>query len=335
MKPIVGITMGDPAGIGPEVVLKALARPEIYRMARPIVIGDLSIMKRDSRLLGLDVGVEPIDGVERAEFKPGQVEVLSVSDVDLTGLEYGRVDPRAGEAAVNSVFKAIDLALAEKLDAIVTAPLNKEAMQLAGFKYPGHTEILAEKTGAEDFSLMLVANKLRVIHVTTHISMRQALVLIEKDRVLRYIRLAQRTMAMLGIANPRIAVAGLNCHAGEHGLFGEEDISEIEPAVRAARDEGIDASGPWPPDTVFYRAGRGEFDIVVAMYHDQGHIAVKMLGLDAGVNMTAGLPIIRTSVDHGTAFDIAGRGVADDGSMMAAIQLAVDMALRKNSGASD
>ncbi len=335
MKPIVGITMGDPAGIGPEVVLKALARPEIYQMARPIVIGDLSIMKRDSRLLGLDVGVEPIDGVERAEFKPGQVEVLSASDVDLTGLEYGRVDPRAGEAAVNSVFKAIDLALAEKLDAIVTAPLNKEAMQLAGFKYPGHTEILAEKTGAEDFSLMLVANKLRVIHVTTHISMRQALALIEKDRVLRYIRLAQRTMAMLGAASPKVAVAGLNCHAGEHGLFGEEDIREIEPAVRAARDEGIDASGPWPPDTVFYRAGRGEFDIVVAMYHDQGHIAVKMLGLDAGVNMTAGLPIIRTSVDHGTAFDIAGRGVADDGSMMAAIQLAVDMALRKNSGASD
>ncbi len=173
MKPIVGITMGDPAGIGPEVVLKALARPEIYQMARPIVIGDLSIMKRDSRLLGLDVGVEPIDGVERAKFRSGQVEVLSASDVDLTGLEYGRVDPRAGEAAVNSVFKAIDLALAEKLDAIVTAPLNKEAMQLAGFKYPGHTELLAEKTGPEDFSLMLVPNKLRVIPVTTPTPMRR------------------------------------------------------------------------------------------------------------------------------------------------------------------
>ena len=289
-------------------------------MARPIVIGDLSIMKRDSRLLGLDVGVEPIDGVERAEFKPGQVEVLSVSDVGLTGLEYGRVDPRAGEAAVKSVFKAIDLALAEKLDAIVTAPLNKEAMQLAGFKYPGHTEILAEKTGAEDFSLMLVADKLRVIHVTTHVSMRQALSLIEKSRVIKYIRLAQRQMAMLGIANPKMRWPASIAMPASTACSAKRISGKSSRPSRQPGTKGIDASGPWPPDTVFYRAGRGGFDIVVAMYHDQGHIAVKMLGLDAGVNMTAGLPIIRTSVDHGTAFDIAGRGVADDGSMMAAIR---------------
>ena len=329
MKPIIGITMGDPAGIGPEVVLKALAKPEVYELSRPVVIGDPSVMKRDALLLGLDVEVESIGSIERAQFKSGRVEVLSPNEFRLAALEYGRVDPRAGRAAVESVFAAIELALAGKLDAIVTAPLNKEAMQLAGFKYPGHTEILAEKTGAEDYSLMLVGDKLRVIHVTTHVSMRQALALIEKSRVIKYIRLAKRTMAMLGVASPRIAVAGLNCHAGEHGLFGDEDARDIEPAVKAAQDEGIDASGPWPPDTVFYRAGRGEFDIVVAMYHDQGHIAVKMLGLDAGVNMTAGLPIIRTSVDHGTAFDIAGRGVADDGSMVAAIRLAVEMAARK------
>ncbi len=325
--------MGDPAGIGPEVVLKALARPEIYRSSRPFVIGDPSVIKRDARLLGLSFEVQPIDSVERAQFKSGLVEVLSAGDVDLTGLEYGRVHPRAGRAAVESVFAAIDLAVAKKLDAIVTAPLNKEAMQSAGFSYPGHTEILAEKTGSEDYSLMLVADRLKVIHVTTHVSMRQALSLIEKSRVIKYISLAQRTMAMLGTSEPRIAVAGLNCHAGEHGLFGDEDAREIEPAVRTAQAEGIDASGPWPPDTVFYRANSGEFDIVVAMYHDQGHIAVKMLGLDAGVNMTAGLPIIRTSVDHGTAFDIAGRGIADEGSMVAAIQLAVDMALRKKSQA--
>ena len=327
--------MGDPAGIGPEVVLKTLARPEVYKLSRPIVIGDSSVIARDARLLGLSIEVEPLDNVERAKFKSGQVEVLSSNDVELAALEYGRVDPRAGRAAVESVFAAIELALRGKLDAIVTAPLNKEAMQLAGFKYPGHTEILAEKTGAEDYSLMLVADKLRVIHVTTHVSMRQALALIDKCRVLRYIRLAQRTMATLGTASPVIAVAGLNCHAGEHGLFGDEDARDIEPAVRAAQDEGIEASGPWPPDTVFYRASRGEFDIVVAMYHDQGHIAVKMLGLDAGVNMTAGLPIIRTSVDHGTAFDIAGRGIADDGSMVAAIRLAVDMAVQKKRKSSE
>lgn len=329
MRPIIGITMGDPAGIGPEVVLKALARPETYDLARPIVIGDPSVMNRDARLLGLDVSIEPTESVEHATFKPGRVEVVPLDDTDLSGLEYGRVHPRAGRVAVESVFSAIELAVAGELDAIVTAPLNKEAMQSAGFKYPGHTEILAEKTGTEDFSLMLVADNLRVVHVTAHVSMRQALSLIEESRVLRYIRLAHRTMAMLGNASPKIAVAGLNCHAGEHGLFGEEDAREIEPAVRKAQDEGIHTSGPWPPDTVFYRANRGEFDIVVAMYHDQGHIAVKMLGLEAGVNMTAGLPIIRTSVDHGTAFDIAGRGVADEGSMVAAIRLAVEMVVQK------
>ncbi len=334
MIPIIGITMGDPAGIGPEVILKTLAQPEVYELCRPVVIGDLGVMERDNQLLRQGLFVNRTDSVERAKFKFGEVEVVQATTVDLAGLQYGKVDARAGRAAVEAVFKAIELAQAGQIDAIATAPLNKEAMQKAGYKYPGHTEILAEKTGAKDYSLMLVAGQLRVIHVTTHVAMRWALGLIEKDRVLRYVRLADRTMKSLGIARPRIAIAGLNCHAGEHGLFGDEEIEQIEPAVKIAQNEGINASGPWPPDTIFYRASKGEFDVVVAMYHDQGHIAVKMLGFEAGVNVTAGLPIIRTSVDHGTAFDIAGRGIADAGSMVAAIRLAVEMAEQKLAGLS-
>ncbi|MCL4488044.1 MAG: 4-hydroxythreonine-4-phosphate dehydrogenase PdxA, partial [Chloroflexi bacterium] len=213
-----------------------------------------------------------------------------------------------------------------KSAAIATAPLNKDALNQAGYHYPGHTEMLADLTGSKDFSLTLIAGKLRVIHVTTHVSMRRALDLVDQGRVARIIRLADRFCQYLGVPKPRVAVAGFNCHAGENGLFGTEEIEHIRPAIDEVRAEGVDVTGPWPGDTIFYRASRGEFDIVVAMYHDQGHIPVKMLGFEAGVNTTAGLPIIRTSVDHGTAFDIAWQGRASHGSMVEAVKLAANLA---------
>jgi 4-hydroxythreonine-4-phosphate dehydrogenase len=224
------------------------------------------------------------------------------------------------------VIKATELALAGKIEAIATAPLNKDALNQAGYHYPGHTEMLADLTGSKDYSLTLIAGKLRVIHVTTHVSMRRAIDLVDRQRVSRIIRLADRFCRYLGVATPRVAVAGFNCHAGENGLFGTEEIEHIRPAIEDACADGIDATGPWPGDTIFYRASRGDFDVVVAMYHDQGHIPVKMLGFEAGVNTTAGLPIIRTSVDHGTAFDIAGQGRASHGSMVEAVKLAAYLA---------
>jgi len=325
-RPIIGLTMGDPAGIGPEVVVKAMNEPDLYASCRPLAIGDESTFRAAvSRLgLGLDVRVaaEPDDG----QYQPGILDVYQATTADLTAIQPGVVQPAAGKAAAECVIAATQLALAGKIDAMATAPLNKDALNQAGYHYPGHTEMLADLTDTTDYSLTLIAGKLRVIHVTTHVSMRRALDLVDRGRVLRIISLADRFCRYLGVEAPRVAVAGFNCHAGENGLFGNEEIEQIRPAIEEARGDGIDASGPWPGDTIFYRASKGEFDIVVAMYHDQGHIPVKMLGFEAGVNTTAGLPIIRTSVDHGTAFDIAGKGIASHGSMLEAVRLATSLA---------
>ena len=324
--PLVAVTMGDPAGIGPEIVARTFSEPDFRDGSRVIVIGDANIMSRAVSLLGLPLGVNVISEPGDARFEQEMIDLIPASELP-DDLPFGTLDARAGDAAFRYVERAIGLALEGKVDAVATAPLNKEAMHLAGHKYPGHTEILAELTGTKDYAMMLVTEDLRVIHISTHVALREAIERVEPERELAVIRLAHETLRRIGVENPRIAVAGLNPHAGENGLFGTEDAERIKPAVEEARGEGIDASGPHPPDTVFSRAKKGESDMVVVQYHDQGHIPVKLLGFESGVNVTVGLPFFRTSVDHGTAFDIAGSGKADHKSMRAAINLARELAL--------
>ncbi|EIW19301.1 MULTISPECIES: 4-hydroxythreonine-4-phosphate dehydrogenase PdxA [Pelosinus] len=326
MKPILGITMGDAAGIGPEIIVKALAAKEIYEIARPVVFGDKKIMERAIGIVGADVTCQSVQDVALAGRTYGIIDVVDLDNLPLD-LPFAQVDGRAGKAAYEYIEKAVVYALKAQIHAIVTAPLNKEALNLGGCHYPGHTEILGALSGQKDYSMMLVGGALKVIHVTTHVPLRKACDLVKKDRVLRVIRLANDTLKMMGIEKPRIAVAGLNPHSGEHGLFGTEDELEITPAVDAAKVMGMDVTGPVPPDTVFYQAAiRERFDIVVVMYHDQGHIPIKVLGFETGVNVTVGLPFIRTSVDHGTAFDIAGKGIADGKSMTESLLLGAKMA---------
>jgi 4-phospho-D-threonate 3-dehydrogenase / 4-phospho-D-erythronate 3-dehydrogenase len=325
-RPLLGITMGDPAGIGPEVALKALRHTDVYGRCRPLLIGDRRILDRaaawlEQPALGYEIVGEPAGG----RYAAGTVALLDLGNAAPDACPIGYVGAAAGRAAVEYVFRACDLALAGAVDAVVTAPLNKEAMNLAGFHFAGHTELLAERTGAQRVSMLLVGPQLRIVHVSTHISLEDAIRRVTHERVAAVIDLAYESCRALGIAAPRIAVAGLNPHASEGGLFGDQEAREIVPAIRAARARGLDVSDPQPPDTVFLRAVKGAYDIVVAMYHDQGHIPMKLLAFDSGVNVSVGLPIIRTSVDHGTAFDIAGSGKASEASMLAAIEVAVQM----------
>ncbi len=307
-KPI-AITMGDPAGIGPEIIAKLAAGPD-RPDASLLVIGDEGAMARALAEVGA---------------APGAVTVLQVGDYLPADLPVGEINARAGAAAFAYIRRGIDLALAGEVRALVTAPISKEALRLAGIGYPGHTEILADRCGVADFAMMLANDELRVLLVSIHLSLREAIAAVTPESELRAIRLADLACRAFGVAAPRVAVAGLNPHAGENGLFGREEQEIIAPAVAAARREGIDASGPWPGDTIFMRARRGDFDIVVAQYHDQGLIPVKYLGVDKGVNITVGLPFVRTSVDHGTAFDIAGKGVADPASLAEAVRVAMAM----------
>lgn len=324
--PRLAVTMGDPAGIGPEIVLKALTCPDIRRLCAPTVYGDVAWMRRTAQEIRPDVRIEEETDYWRAPESSGDREgtvwVRQATHADLGRVIYGAISAEAGRAAAESVIAAAGAAMGGKTDALVTAPLHKEAIALAGFSYPGHTELLAAVTGTERYGMLLVADALRVVHVSTHVALREAVARVRAGRVLECIRLGEAGCRMLGIAAPRIAVAALNPHAGEGGLFGTEEEREIAPAVRLAQQEGRDVTGPYPPDTVFARAVRGEFDLVVAMYHDQGHIPVKLHGFDTGINMTLGLPVLRVSVDHGTAFDIAGRGVASERSLSAALRLA-------------
>jgi len=318
----VGITMGDAAGIGPEIVVKACAQG---LNAPCVVYGDAGALRRAAAALGARLEVREIANVGQASGDAGRIEVMACGPALPPDLPHGKVSAAAGRAAYDYVCAAIDDAQAGRIRAIVTAPLNKQSMHEAGIDYPGHTEILAERSGTDDFAMMLANDELRVLLVTIHVALADVMARITPEAELTAMRLADRACRQMGIARPRVAVAGLNPHAGEGGKFGREDIDIIEPAIRQARDEGIDASGPWPGDTVFMRARRGEFDIVVAQYHDQGLIPVKYLGVDHGVNVTVGLPFVRTSVDHGTAFDIAGKGVADQASLIAAFDLALAM----------
>lgn len=326
--PIVGITMGDPAGVGPEVVMKALARADAYALCRPLVIGDARQLERARALLALKLDVVSIPGPEKAKFAQGTVEVIDLAPVP-ADLPYGKVSAAAGEAAYRYIERAVKLALDRSIDAICTAPINKEAMNAAGHRFPGHTELLAKLTGTKEVSLTLLAPKLRVIHVTAHIGLLDAIEKIDAALVERTIARGRELLMRSNPAEPRIGVCGINPHAGENGLFGRgEEEKKIVPAVAAARARGWMVDGPLPADSLFYLAARGDYDLVVAMYHDQGHGPVKAMGLEHGVNVTAGLPIVRTSVDHGTAFDIAGTGKADERSMIEALRQAAALAPR-------
>jgi 4-phospho-D-threonate 3-dehydrogenase / 4-phospho-D-erythronate 3-dehydrogenase len=326
LKPILGITMGDATGCGPEIIVKSLMEGQFYEMSRPVVIGDAKIMERAVKIVGASALVHRVTSMTGAGQTSGVIDVLDLNNLP-ADLPFAKVDARAGKAAYEYVAKGVELAMKNEIDAIVTAPLNKEAMNLGGYHYAGHTEILGALSGTKDYAMMLVGGPLRVIHVSTHVSLREACDRTKKTRVLKVIELADESCKLLGLVQPRVAVAGLNPHAGEGGLFGTEEIEEIIPAIEAAKEKGICVSGPIAPDTVFYRTAiKGHFDIVVCMYHDQGHIPMKVLSFETGVNVTVGLPFIRTSVDHGTAFGKAGKGTADCSSMNESLLLGAKMA---------
>ena len=324
-KPLLAITMGDPAGAGPEIVVKALDAPEVRPICRGLVVGDAGVMRAAVDIVGIPMELHVV--ASPREMKEGDrvLNVYDLKDVDLATLVRGRVSASAGKAAYDAVEKGTLLTLEGATDAVVTAPLNKDSLNQAGYHFPGHTQILAHLCGARDAVMMLTADSLRIVHVSTHVSLRDACDLVNKERILRVMQLGIDATKSMGVKNPRVVVPGLNPHSGEGGLFGKEEELHIIPAIEAARSQGIDVRGPLPPDTAFLRAYRGEFDLVIAMYHDQGHIPIKMVGFEKGVNVTLGLPIIRTSVDHGTVFGKAGKGTADPTSMIEAIKLAATM----------
>lgn len=332
-RPVIGITMGDAAGVGPEIIVKSLTHDEVYRQCRPLVIGDAARLRDAASRIGSAIEIRAIKTPDQAGFTPGIIDCI---DLDLipADLPYGAVSPIAGDAAYQYIARTVALTQQGQLDAICTAPLNKAALHAGGHLFPGHTELLAHLTGIEEVSMMLVTPKMKVIHVTTHLGIIDAISRIEPGLVQRTIERAHATLVRAGIDNPRIAVCGINPHAGENGLFGYgEEEEKIMPAINALRSRGWSVEGPLPADTLFFRAGRGDFDCVVAMYHDQGHGPVKVMGLEAGVNVTVGLPVIRTSVDHGTAFDIAGQGLADERSMLEALRQAVELASHQDTRA--
>lgn len=341
MKPIIGITMGDPASIGPEITVKALSDKAVYDRCRPLVVGDAGMLEKVRKLVGHEeLIIHGIADVTEAKFEYGTIDVIDMKLVDAEKLPIGQVSVEAGEAAFQYVVKVIELANAGKVDATVTNAFNKEAINLAGHHYSGHTEVYADYTGTKNYTMMLAFENVRVVHVSTHVSLREACDRVKKARVLDCIRIANEACIAMGIKEPKVGVAGLNPHSGEHGLFGKEEIEEIIPAIEEAKKEGILAEGPVPPDTIFSKERGGWYDIVVAMYHDQGHIPLKVLGFvynqkeqkwDAvsGVNITLGLPIIRVSVDHGTAFDQAGTGQASELSLINSIDYAIMFAKNK------
>ena len=338
-KPVLGISAGDPAGIGPEIAAKALANERVCNLAKLLVVGDAGAMKQAVDIAKVDLEVRAVSQVAHAQFQYGTMDVLDLDNVDVGSLEHGKVSALAGNAAFEAIKKVIDLAMNREIDGTVTGPINKEALNLAGHHFSGHTEIYAYFTKTQDYAMMLIDGNLRVVHVTTHVSLRQACDLVKKDRILRAIGLADDACKKLGIESPRIGVAALNPHASDGGLFGAEEENEIIPAIEVAKSSGILAEGPVPSDTLFSKLRGGLFDVAIAMYHDQGHIPVKLLGFiwneknnkwDSvrGINITLGLPIIRTSVDHGTAFDRAGKGTATPESLINAIEYAARMAAR-------
>jgi 4-hydroxythreonine-4-phosphate dehydrogenase len=327
-RPIIAVTMGDAAGIGPEIIMRALGHAELYQRCRPLVIGDARRLHLAGTVVASRLGLNALADPAGARFQAGTVDCIDLNLIP-EGLAWGKVSAIAGDAAFRYLERAVALALARDIDAICTAPLNKEALKAGGHEFPGHTEMLAALTGTAEVSMMLMTKTLRVIHVTTHIGLIDAIAAIEPGLVERTVRRGHAALLNAGLAHPRIGVCGINPHAGENGLFGRgEETSKIEPALKKLAAEGLAVEGPLPADTLFFRAQRGDFDLVVAMYHDQGHAPIKVLGIEAGVNVTVGLPVVRTSVDHGTAFDIAGTGKADERSLIEAIDQAVRLTAR-------
>lgn len=339
-KPIIGITMGDPASIGPEIALKAVLNPHIHEICKPLIVGDAEVFRNIARVLNIDAEINSIQQVSEAAFTLGKVDVFDLKNTDLSKVAFGEISAEAGNASFESVTKVIELALKGELDATVTGPINKKSVNEAGHHFAGHTEIYAHYTHTKKYAMLLVEDNMKVIHVSTHVSLRQACDLVKKERILEVIELLQNGLISLGETNLKIGVAGLNPHAGDSGLFGTEDDQEILPAVEEAKAKGYDVEGPVPADTLFSKAATGYYGGIVAMYHDQGHIPFKLTGfkwnaekkqMDSvkGVNITMGLPIIRTSVDHGTAFEIAGKGVASSDAMILAIESAVQLSKNK------
>ncbi|MBK6936905.1 MAG: 4-hydroxythreonine-4-phosphate dehydrogenase PdxA [Chitinophagaceae bacterium] len=339
-KPIIAITMGDPASIGPEIAVKALLKEEIHAACRPILVGDANVLGQIIIKLSLPAKVNAVSQVSDAKFEMGTIDVFDLNITDENKLEFGKIDAMCGEASFQAVKKAIELAMSKEVDATVTGPINKKSINEAGHHFAGHTEIYAHYTGTKKYAMLLVEDNINVIHVSTHVSLRQACDLVKKERIVQVIELIVDGLKRLGKTNLKIGVAGLNPHSGDNGLFGTEDIEEIAPAIKEAKQMGYDVEGPVPPDTMFAKAAQGAYGGVVAMYHDQGHIPFKLAGfkwnaekqqMDSvkGVNITLGLPIIRTSVDHGTAFEIAGKGIASPDAMILAIESAVQLAKYK------
>jgi 4-phospho-D-threonate 3-dehydrogenase / 4-phospho-D-erythronate 3-dehydrogenase len=333
-KPLLGITMGDPASVGPEVAVKAIANTEIWKICRPLVVGDAKVIEDAIRFCGLALKVNAVRTVKEAVFEPAVVNVYDLGNVNLLELKKGEMSAASGDVAFKTVVETIRLAMDGEIDGTVTGPINKESLHMAGHRFSGHTEIYAHYTDTRKYGMLLVENDLRVIHVSTHVSLRQACDLVKKDRILDTIELMDTACRQLGINNPKIAVAGLNPHASDGGLFGSEEREEIIPAIEEAIKRGFNVEGPIPADTLFAKAVGGRYDGCVAMYHDQGHIPFKLVGFSwdnktqkmnsvKGVNITLGLPIIRTSVDHGTAMEIAGQGIASPDAMILAIRYAV------------
>ena len=338
MKPILAITMGDPAGIGPEICARALARKEVYDLCRPVIVGDAKMLQKAVGLLQLNLQVHAIQNVSEARFEYGTADVYDLDLIDLDSFRWGEVQKQCGDAAFQYVRKAIELAMNNEVDGTCTAPLNKEAIHLAGHNYDGHTEIYATFTGTKKYAMLLADGLLRVIHVSTHVSLREACDRCKKARIIEVTELIADACRQFGIENPKIGIAGLNPHCSEHGLFGWEEEKEIIPAVKELQARGFNVEGPIPPDSIFAKAKCGKYDGVVAQYHDQGHIPLKMMGFNwdpetgkmlpqKGVNITLGLPIIRVSVDHGTAFDVAGKGVAAEDALVSSIEYATKMAI--------
>jgi 4-hydroxythreonine-4-phosphate dehydrogenase len=329
--PLLGLTMGDPAGIGPEVIAKALADKVLARLCRPLVIGSGPVMEQTIKALKLRLRVVDGDAAFTSALGPGLVPVLDPLDAPLSAFRIGVAAATTGAASVAFIEKAVELAMAGRIAGMVTAPINKEAMNMAGYRYPGHTELLGDLTKSPEMGMMIVGGPLKVMFTTTHVAIRDLSAQLTTDRIAKAIKLAHLGLSKyFGISNPKIGVAALNPHAGEHGLFGDEEETSLAPAVLQARATGIDASDPQPADTLFGKAARGLYDGIVAMYHDQGLIPLKLVAFGTCVNVTIGLPIIRTSVDHGTAYDIAGKGIAEHGSLLEAVKMAAGLAKNWN-----
>ena len=325
-KPIIAVTMGDPAGIGPEIVAKSIADKATFDVARCIVIGDKKVMEKAIEIVGADLKVNVVDSPADGDYSYGVLNMIDLDNIDMSRFEYGKINAMCGQAAFDYIKKSIEITMDKQADAVATTPINKESLHAAEVDFIGHTEIFGALTGTDDPLTMFETNGLRVFFLTRHKSLRDMLDDIKKDRIIDYVERCTDALRRLGVKEGTMAVAGLNPHSGEHGLFGWEEVKEIAPAVEELRERGFNVAGPVPADSVFHQAAQGRFNSVLSLYHDQGHIATKTLDFDRTISITNGMPILRTSVDHGTAFDIAGKGIAGAVSMEEAIRLAAKYA---------